>query len=163
VEAAQTPGVETGAEAEARAGKGLQKLASLLVLWELLAMRITRTETAVALPAEHDVSVDFKPLTKASILIKTQATMMSTASRILLTSMPKITRLRHTALSAMISPKLHTLAATTSLLLQSIRMLISRRVPITHTHSTTLQTTLRRARTRLTSRLEVHTGKATLL
>jgi hypothetical protein len=95
---------------------------------------------------------------------------MSTASRTPLTSMATITRLRHTALSATINLKLHIRAATTSLLLQSIkrtlqqiRMLISRRVLITHTHSTTLQTTLQRARTRPTNRLEVHTGKATLL
>jgi hypothetical protein len=96
--------------------------------------------------------------------------MMSTASRIPLTSMAMTTHLRHTVTLATINLKLHIQAATTSLLLQSIkptfqqiRMLISRRVRITHTHSTTLQTILRRARTRLTNRLEVHSEKATLL
>jgi hypothetical protein len=84
--------------------------------------------------------------------------------------MAMTTHLRHTVALATINLKLHTQAATTSLLLQSIkptlqqiRTLISRRVLITHTHSTTLQTTHRRARTLRTNKLEVHSEKATLL
>jgi hypothetical protein len=94
---------------------------------------------------------------------------MSTASRTPLTSMAMTTHLRHTVALATINLKLHTQAATTSLLLQSIkptlqqiRTLISRRVLITHTHSTTLQTTPLKARTRLTNKIEVHLGIVTL-
>jgi hypothetical protein len=61
--------VETEAEAETRAEQGSwQELVSLLVLWELLGTHITRTGTAVAPPAEIDVSIDCMPLTKARIL-----------------------------------------------------------------------------------------------
>ena len=84
-------------------------------------------------------------------------------------SMAVTTPLRHTALLAMINPKLLTQAAPSSLLDQLIKatirqmhMLLSRKAPTTRTQHTTLQTTRLKARTHLMNRLEAHTATAVL-
>jgi hypothetical protein len=93
--------------------------------------------------------------------------MMNTASHIHPMSTPATTRPSLTAMSATTNLKLHTQAAPTSLLhqlikpiLRQISMLLNQKAPTTRTLSTTLQTTLRKARTRLMNRPEVHMARA---
>jgi len=141
--------VEAGAEVKAEGD--WRKPVSLLELWVLLVMRITRTGSASVLPAKIDDVT------------------MNTASRTHPTSMAVITPPRHTAPLATINLKLRTLAAPISLLhpsikpiIQQIRTLLHKKAHITRTHSTILQITLQKARTHLMNRPEVHTAIAVL-